>query len=95
MVIERQSENDFLKSAQTREAISQFFAQNDYTGKRILAIVPDNTRSGPVGEVFKLIFGCLEGKAEALDVLIALGTHQPMTEEQICARLDISVDERN
>jgi nickel-dependent lactate racemase len=95
MVIEQQSQDDFLERGQTREAVGRFFAQNDYTGQRILVIVPDNTRSGPVGEIFKLIFGSLDGKVKALDVLIALGTHQPMTEKQICARLDISVDERN
>ena len=31
---------------------------------------------------------------KAFDVLIALGTHQPMSEEAICGRLDISTQER-
>jgi hypothetical protein len=33
--------------------------------------------------------------AAALDVMIALGTHQPMSEEAICHRLEISLEERH
>jgi len=94
MVIERQNKDGAVTLSQARQAISEFFAQRDYTGKRILLIVPDNTRSGPIGDIFKIIYECLQGKAKALDCLVALGTHQPMTEEQICARLTITLDER-
>lgn len=94
MVIERQNEKDFIDSSQAREAVSEFFARNDYAGKRILLIVPDNTRSGPIGDIFKMVFDCIGQKAKAVDVLIALGTHQPMTEEQICTRLAITPAER-
>ena len=94
MVIERQSEKDFLDNKTTGEAIAEFFAQNDYAGKRILLIVPDNTRSGPIGDIFKMIFECIAQKAKAVDVLVALGTHQPMTEKQICTRLAITQQER-
>jgi nickel-dependent lactate racemase len=94
MVIERQSENGFLDNSQASKAIAKFFAQNDYTGKRVLVIVPDNTRSGPVGDIFKIIYDCLDQKATAVDCLVALGTHQPMSEEQICIRLAITPQER-
>jgi len=94
MVIERQNKNGFVQNDQARQAIGRFFAQNDYSGKRILLIIPDNTRSGPIGDIFKIIYECLQGKAKALDCLVALGTHQPMTEEQICARLAITMAER-
>jgi len=94
MVIERQNKDGSITVGQARQAIGQFFAQNDYSGKRILLIVPDNTRSGPIGEIFKIIHDFLRQKAKALDCLVALGTHQPMTEEQICARLAITPDDR-
>ena len=80
--------------AQAASAVEEFFAQNDYTAKRLLLIVPDNTRSGPIGEIFKMIFDAVGDKAAAVDVLVALGTHQPMTVEQICTRLSISLKER-
>ena len=95
MVIERKNQGGFVERDQASEAIGEFFAQNDYTGKRLLLIVPDNTRSGPIGDMFKIIYDCLEQKAKAVDILVALGTHQPLTEEQICTRLDITSDERS
>jgi nickel-dependent lactate racemase len=95
MVIKRQNKDGSVEIEQAREAIAEFFAQNDYTGKRILVIIPDNTRSGPVGEVFKIIYDFLEAQAKTVDCLVALGTHQPMTEKQICTRLSMTPDQRN
>jgi len=94
MVIERQNKDGAVTLSQARQAIGEFFAQNDCAGKRILLIIPDNTRSGPVGDIFKIIYECLQRKAKVLDCLVALGTHQPLSEEQICARLAITPDER-
>jgi nickel-dependent lactate racemase len=94
MVIRRQSAKGFLDGSETGKAIAEFFAESDYTSKRILLIVPDNTRSGPVGNIFKIIYDCLNQKPKAVDCLVALGTHQPMSEEQICRRLTIAPDER-
>lgn len=94
MVIKRQAETGFLQRSQASDAVREFFSKNDCTGKRILLIIPDNTRSGPIGQIFRSIFDSLEKRAEAIDVLIALGTHKPMTGEEICSRLDISPGER-
>jgi nickel-dependent lactate racemase len=95
MVIERQNKISYVEAEQAREAIAEFFTQNDYTGKRILLIIPDNTRSGPLGDIFKIIYEFLGPKAKSIDCLVALGTHQPMSEQQICARLSMTADERN
>jgi len=94
-MIERYNKSGFLRNGQTEEAIREFFEQNDCAGRRILLLIPDNTRSGPVGDVFKMIFEAIGQKAAALDCLIALGTHQPLSEEQICTRLDITAEQRN
>jgi nickel-dependent lactate racemase len=95
MVIERQSKDDYVENGQAVQAIAEFFEQNDYTGKRLLLIVPDNTRSGPIGDIFKIAYENLEQKAKTVDILVALGTHQPLTEEQICTRLGITSGQRN
>ncbi len=94
MVIERQNKGGSVDNSQVGEAIAEFFGQNDYTGKRILLIIPDNTRSGPIGDIFKIIYDCLGQKAKAVDCLVALGTHQPLSEGQICTRLCMTADER-
>ena len=64
MVIERQNESGVVSAEQMREAVREFFAQKDCSGKRILVIVPDNTRSGPVGEVFEAMFDCIGAKMQ-------------------------------
>jgi len=94
MIIERQNKDGFIDNKEAGEAIGEFFAQNDYTGKRLLLIIPDNTRSGPIGDIFKNIYDCIGQKVKALDCLVALGTHQPLTEEQICTRLSITPKQR-
>jgi nickel-dependent lactate racemase len=94
MVIERKNRQGEVTSEQAREAIGEFFSKHDCTGRRILLIIPDNTRSGPIGGLFKNIYDCLEKKAKAIDCLVALGTHQPLSEGQICTRLAISPQER-
>ncbi len=94
MIIERQDKDGFIDNKEAGKAIGEFFAKNDYTGKRLLLIIPDNTRSGPIGDIFKSIYDCIGQKAKALDCLVALGTHQPLTEEQICTRLSITLQQR-
>ncbi len=81
--------------ARLREGIGKFFAENDYAGRRILLLVPDNTRSGPIGDIFKITFEMLEGKAKAFDVMVALGTHRALSDEEICTRLGITAEQRS
>lgn len=66
----------------------------DYRGKKVLLIVPDGTRTAPVGMMFQALFQELGEVTANLDVLIALGTHQPMSEPAICERLEITEAER-
>jgi nickel-dependent lactate racemase len=94
MVISCQNSEGAVPLAQAAQAVRKYFADANYCGKRVLLIVPDNTRSGPIGEIFQMIFDGLEGRAAAVGVLFALGTHQPMTEEQMCKRLALSAEHR-
>jgi nickel-dependent lactate racemase len=94
MITVRQNKNGRVENEQARQAVEVFFSRNDYTGKRILVIIPDNTRSGPIGDIFKMMYEFLGPKAKAVDCLVALGTHQPMSEKQICTRLSMTADER-
>jgi len=66
----------------------------ELVGEKVLVIVPDQTRTAPIGPVFKALYDSVGAQTRALDVMVALGTHPPMSEEAICARLEISADER-
>ncbi|HYR57226.1 MAG TPA: lactate racemase domain-containing protein [Chthoniobacteraceae bacterium] len=83
-----------LDRDQVRALIAQACPAKDYKDKRVLLIVPDSTRTCPLGMLFQAMFEQIGGAARALDVMIALGTHQAMSEEAICKRLDIDMTER-
>ncbi|MDA1277864.1 MAG: lactate racemase domain-containing protein [Verrucomicrobia bacterium] len=78
-----------------RELTAEVCPAESYRGKRVLLIVPDGTRTAPIGLLFKSLHSQLASVTRAFDVLIALGTHQPMTEDAICGRLEISGAERS
>src|SRR5205085_8003674 len=74
--------------------VAKTCSADSYSGKRLLLIVPDGTRTAPVGLMFKTLFAQISSAAKSIDILVALGTHQPMGEEAICGRLEISLAER-
>ncbi|EEF57678.1 lactate racemase domain-containing protein [Pedosphaera parvula] len=86
--------NGEVSAQQVAEIVSQACPAKAYKDKKILMIVPDGTRTAPVGLMFQTIFKEIGEPAKNIDVLIALGTHQPMSEEAICQRLEISLEER-
>ncbi|MDQ3622963.1 MAG: lactate racemase domain-containing protein [Verrucomicrobiota bacterium] len=84
----------YLSADQARALIAEACPTKDYRGKRVLVIVPDATRTCPLGMLFQGLFDQVGPATAALDVMIALGTHQPMSEAAICERLEISLEER-
>jgi nickel-dependent lactate racemase len=73
-------EDKFLAETEIRELMSQALAQADLSGKRVLIITPDSTRTAPMPQMFRLFYEYLGEEVAALDYLIALGTHQPLSE---------------
>jgi lactate racemase len=84
-----------LSVPQVEEIVAAACPEQNYHNKKILLIVPDGTRTAPVGLLFKTLHSRIGRAALKLDVLIALGTHQPMSEAAICQRLEITAEERN
>lgn len=83
-----------LTDAEVAEVVAQAVPAASYRGQRVLLIVPDHTRTAPVGLMFKTICAQIGGVTGAFDILVALGTHPPMSEQAICGRLEISLEER-
>jgi nickel-dependent lactate racemase len=52
-------------------------------GKRLLVIIPDGTRTMPMPLMFTILAEEAGPRVAALDYLIALGTHQPMSDLQL------------
>jgi nickel-dependent lactate racemase len=94
LVASCQPSNGRVEAAQVADVVAISCPREAWRRRRILLIVPDGTRTAPIGLVFKALFAHLNGVADKLDVLIASGTHQPMSEAAICRRLEISMAER-
>jgi nickel-dependent lactate racemase len=83
-----------LNPADVRAIAAPFLDSLHLEGKKLLLVVPDATRTAPVGLLFETIFDLVGQKVEKMDVMIALGTHPPMSEEQINARLEVTPEAR-
>jgi nickel-dependent lactate racemase len=84
----------YLAADQARALVAQACPAAHYQGKKVLLIVPDATRTCPLGLLFASLFEQIGGAVQHFDVMIALGTHQPLSEEAICQRLEISSEQR-
>jgi nickel-dependent lactate racemase len=58
-------------------------------GRRVLLVIPDLTRSAPVPLLFRLLWEQLAPRLDAFDILVALGTHQPLSEERFLKRVGV------
>lgn len=61
-------------------------------GASVLIIVPDHTRTAPTRQIFPLVLKALSDRAAKVEVLVALGTHQPENVDDIRARLCLEND---
>jgi len=52
-------------------------------GRRVLVIIPDGTRTMPMPMMYDLLEAHLRPRVQALDFLVALGTHPLMSDDQL------------
>lgn len=72
-----------LSEAQIHELAARGLDQIPADGARVLVIIPDGTRSMPMPMLFGMLEEELGTRAKSLDFLVALGTHAPMSDEQL------------
>jgi nickel-dependent lactate racemase len=69
-------------------------SEHDLTGRRVLVIIPDGTRTAPISLLFRLLYQQFGRQVAQLDYLIALGTHPPMSLEAIDRLVGVPSSER-
>ena len=94
MLTEISSTTKFLDENTVINAISESLKKIDIKDKKILMLVPDKTRHCPLPLIFKTIYKNIGGMVKKLDVMVALGTHRPMTEDQILDMFNLSYEEK-
>ena len=82
-----------LAEAEVEHICSQALDDWQLEGKRVLFVVPDLSRTCPLDLMFRLLYRRLVGRVARLDFLIALGTHPPLTQDQIYRRMGITAEE--
>lgn len=60
-----------------------------FTGQRVLVLIPDRTRTLPLPPLFRLVVDALRD-ARQVDVMVALGTHLPLSDESLNALVGIT-----
>jgi lactate racemase len=73
----------YLDETAVREIVATSVEAMPVQGKRVLIIIPDGTRTAPIPLVFRHLQELLRPQVEALDYLVALGTHPPMSDAQL------------
>ena len=66
-----------------RRIIQEGIPQSLYDRKRVLVLTPDKTRTCPLPMMVKLVREVVGSRASRLDFMVALGTHPPMSQEEI------------
>jgi nickel-dependent lactate racemase len=83
-----------LTEEQVIQKVEAGLASLPLQGKRVLVIIPDPTRTMPLPLFFRTIVAGLKGRAAAVDFLVALGTHPPLTDEELLHLVGISAEEK-
>ena len=83
MVIGQGFTDRTLTDDEIRAIVGKSLDSLDVDGKRVLILIPDGTRSMPMPMMFNLFETLLGRRVKALDYLVALGTHPPMSDAQL------------
>ncbi len=83
MVIGKGNPSSHLNDFELGQIVEESLTATDLDGKRILVLIPDGTRTMPMPLMFNLFEKHLGERAAKLDYLVALGTHQPMSDAQL------------
>lgn len=71
--------------------VHEQLAAHDLDGKSVCVLVPDGTRSCPLPLLLGAVHRALHGRASAMTVVIALGTHAGMSEVALARHLGYAV----
>ncbi|MFD0689649.1 lactate racemase domain-containing protein [Actinomadura fibrosa] len=74
-----------LGGEDVRAFVAARLAAEDLDGRSVCVIVPDATRTCPLPLLLSAVHGALHGRVTRLTVLVALGTHAPMSDAELAA----------
>lgn len=90
-MIGKGSAQKFLSNEEVRQIVAEAIVSAGFDGKRVLVLIPDGTRTMPMRFMFELFQEFLRPRVKALDFLVALGTHAPMSDAQLSKLVGVAV----
>jgi len=82
-VVGRGVEQGYLGFAEVQAIAREGLSRLPLDGRRVLVLIPDGTRTMPMPGLFQVLDEAVGPRAAALDFLVALGTHAPMSDAQL------------
>ena len=95
MVIGSGSPDRAISENEVMEIIDAGIAIKHYAGKRVLVLTPDATRTCPLPMMVRAVNAIIGARSAALDFMVALGTHTPLSGEEILRLYGISDYQRS
>lgn len=92
-MLDAQAVGDQPLSAEAIRAALEKGLARKFTGKKLLVLIPDHTRSIPLPQLFRMMVEVLSD-ASKLDFMVALGTHPPLDAAALNKLVGITHDER-
>ena len=92
-MLDAQAVSEKLLSAEEIRATLDKGLARKFTGKKVLVLIPDHTRTIPLPQLFGMLVEVL-GDASKLDFMVALGTHPPLDEDSLNKLVGISKEQR-
>ncbi len=83
-----------LTQDEARAIVEQGVPASLVQGKRVLVLTPDATRTAPLPMMVRLLNDWIGPRARGIDFMVALGTHQPLSEEKLAALFGITPADR-
>lgn len=84
---------DSILDTDTIQQLLHTQLSGQFSGQKVLILIPDHTRTIPLPYLFRLLVEILHD-AKQLDFMVALGTHPPLSEAQLHQLVGITQTER-
>jgi nickel-dependent lactate racemase len=81
-----------LSEAEIEAIVARGLDALPLAGKRVLVIIPDQTRTMPVPLFFRLVTRRLRPRARAVDFVVALGTHPPLGDDALLRLVGLTAE---
>jgi len=94
MVAGRGNPNLDIELEEARAIIAEGTPEELVRGKKVLVLTPDTTRTCPLPRMITAVKEVIGTQAKRLDFMVALGSHHPLTEDQILKLYGISPERK-